>query len=139
MKKFESTAKYNEVKEVAKELGIKFVGVKTIDLIQTVNAEIEKRQEVQEKEVKPKVKERTSKKTLADYGLEENQIVTIIGFEVKGKTILAGRQVSITRTSRTNGYIKGRLINEEDGTLQKTEIAITMDIIIKENTEEGVA
>lgn len=131
MKKFESTAKYNDVKVVAKELGIHFVGKKTAELIELVNLEIEKRQV----EKAPK-KESRAKKTLADYGLTEGQIVTIAGFEVKGKTILVGRQVSITRTSRANGYIKGRLVSEQDGSLQKTEIAITTDIIIEENNEE---
>lgn len=136
MKKFEMNAKQAEVKPVAIEFGIKWVGVKTTELINQVNAEIDKRNATNaEKPAK------TPKKTLADYGLAEGQVVTIAGFEVKGKTILVGRQVSITRLSRANGYIKGRLVNDVDGTLQKTEIAITMDIIIDglEKKEEAVA
>lgn len=126
MKKFESTAKYKEVTPVAKELGIKFVGVKTEVLIELVNAKIEEMEAAKAPKAPRKQK---ASKTLADYGLFEGQVVTITGFDVKGKTILAGREVQITRPSRAKGYIKGRLINSETGEAQKTEIAITMDII----------
>lgn len=133
MKKFESTAKYNEVKVVARELGIKFVGVDTPTLIENVNAKIDELAAEKAEKKAPK-----AAKTLEDYGLNEGQVVTISGFEVKGKMILVGRQVKITRPSRAHGYIKGQLLNEETGEAQKTEIAITPAIIVQDEKELAV-
>lgn len=131
MKKLELTATYKEAKEAAKTFSINPVGKSAATLVEMVNAKID--EQTAEK------KTSTPSKTLEDYGLEAGQIVTISGFESKGKMILVNRQVSITRVSRAKGYIKARLVNSETGELQKTEIAITPEIIINEEESQVVA
>lgn len=114
MKKFEMNAKYNEVKVVAQELGIKFVGIKTADLIEMVNAKIE--------ELTPKVETKKAKWfEVEGFSYNEGDVVNVIG------GALNGRQAIISKPSAKKNATKAFLINPYTGQLQKTHI--TLDLV----------
>ena len=54
----------------------------------------------------------------------------ITGRQVKGKEILAGRKVEITKASKKPGYANGFLYHIKSGKLQATEIAIPNELLI---------
>lgn len=142
MKKVNDQMKYNELKVIAKELGVKFVGVKTENLVIAINEEIEKRNEAN-KEKTPKVKK---EKWYTDgYGFEPEQVVEIISktIEKSGvtKEILQGRKASIIGPSANEGMVKALLFDEKTGellncpiTLEITKIKLVEKV---ENKEEG--
>lgn len=132
MKKVTNEMKYNELKEVAKELGIKFVGVKTADLVIAINEEIEKRTPAAKA---PKVKK--EKWYANGYGFEAGETVTIVSktIEKNGeiKEILQGRQASIIGPSANEGMVKAFLF-EKDGTLLNCPITLEIAKINKAET-----
>ena len=137
MKKVSNEMKYNELKVVAKELGIKFVGVKTEELVIAINAEIDKRQA----EKAPKVKK---EKWFANgYGFNEGDVVVIESKTIeKGgetKEILQGRKASIIGPSQNEGMVKAFLYDDKSGKLLNCPITLEIAKIAKEETQLEVA
>lgn len=65
----------------------------------------------------------------------EQKVITpgtywITGRQVKGKEILAGRKVEITKASKKAGFSNGFLYHVKNGSLQATEIAIPNELLI---------
>ncbi|WP_066057270.1 GIY-YIG nuclease family protein [Robertmurraya korlensis] len=63
---------------------------------------------------------------LSEYGLQQGQIVLVTGLS-KSKS----RKVKVTKASFKRDHVKGHLINEKSGSLQKTEVNFHMNQIIK--------
>ena len=106
MKKINMETKWNEMKEVAKSLGINPIGKKKEAIIEMVNAKIE------EETKKP------AGKWYEEEGVphfEKGQVL-----EVCNREFLGGRRLVMEEYSRRTGFIRGYMIDPKTGGLQKT-------------------
>lgn len=65
----------------------------------------------------------------------EGATFVINGRNVGGKNILKDRLFQFTKTSKKPGMVNGHLINPKNGKLQKTEIAIPIELLEKMETQ----
>lgn len=149
MTNFTTEMNYNDLKVKAKELGMANPTGKSKEMLvefinnqlqggNTMTTENQTTQAEVTTETTPRAP-KAPKKTLADFGLTENEVITIAGFDVQGKGhILAGRKAKVTKVSRAEGRVKAFLLNEKTNEFQNTEINIPVDAIIKDEptTEE---
>jgi len=130
MKNVNNTMKYNDLKVIAKELGIKFVGVKTQDLVISINKEIDAR------------KTPTTKKEkwyTNGYGFQNGDMVEIISKTIEKagviKEILQGRFASIVGPSNNEGMVRAFLFDDKTGALLNCPITLEISKITKEESQ----
>lgn len=117
MKKVTLETNYNELKEIAQELQIKWVGVSKEQLVDEIN-----------KKVESLTKQKTKKK---EKWYEQPGMLPFKGGEVvlinDNYPTLSGRKAIITIPSKKEKVMKAHLINEKLNQLQRTEIELRFD------------
>ena len=117
MKKVTIETNYNVIKEVAKELGINYVGIKKEVLVEQVNTKIDS--------LAPKKGGKWYEQENA-FSFTEGSLAIITNH--KNKAIM-GRMVQITGPSSKRNAVKCHLISPKDGAHQKTALSLDFDMI----------
>jgi hypothetical protein len=107
MKKVNENTKWNEIKEIAKELGINPIGIKKPLLMETINNKIDELEKEQNKSQKW-------------YEVEEMPVQINDIAEVVNRDFLLGRRLIVTEYSNKPGFVRGYMINEKSGAYMKT-------------------
>lgn len=121
MKKVNEKTEWNVIKEMAKELGLKFVGVKKEILIEQVNNKID--------ELKASEKPKKSGKWFEQEGAfpyTEGSLAIITNHKNKA---IVGRMVEIVGPSTKRNAIKCWLINPKNGGRQKTCLSLDFEMV----------
>ena len=122
MKKVNAETNWNTIKETAKELDIKFVGVKKEILIQEINAKIEE-MEAAKKEKAPKGKWYDQE---GAFPYQAGGLMVITNHK---NSAIVGRMVEIAGPSTKRNAVKCWLINEKTGGRQKTCLSLDFDMV----------
>ena len=114
MKKVNMETNYNVMKEVAKELGLKFVGIKKEDLVNSINNKIDE----MEKSKKENKKSNKWYDQENAFPYQEGDIAFInTNFKDKG---IHNRMIQIQGPSTKKNAVKVKLYNPKTGETQKT-------------------
>ena len=125
MKKITIETNYNVMKEMAKELGINYVGVKKEDLVKMINEKIEKQN-------KKPVKKGKWYEQEGAFPFQIGDLAIITNHPNKG---ILGRMVEIVGPSSKRNAVKCYLINPKNGGRQKTCLSLDFDMITKYNPQ----
>lgn len=123
MKKVNNETHYNTLKEIAKELGIKFVGIKKEVIIENINKKIDELN----KSEKPKKGGKWFEQENA-FPYNEGEILEIINHK---NAAIIGRRVQVIGPSTKRNAIKVQLICINTGSLQKTKLSLDFEIVEK--------
>ena len=125
MKKINVNTNYNVMKELAKQLGINYVGVKKEDLVNMINQKIEEQNKQTKKGGKWYEQEDAFPFQIGDLAIITNH---------PNKAIV-GRMIQIVGPSSKRNAVKCHLINPKTGGHQKTCLSLDFDMITKHNPQ----
>jgi len=117
MKKVTMETNFNVIKETAKELEIKFVGVKKEVLVEQINAKIDS--------LKPKKAGKWFEQENA-FPYNEGDLSIIVNHKNKA---IVGRMFEIVGPSTKKNAFKGYLINPKTGARQGTCLSLDFDMV----------
>lgn len=125
MKKVDVNMKYNELVEIAKKFGIKWVGIKKEAIVENINKKIEEYNKQLNKKEKGMVKMKKEKWYHQPGALpfKGGEVVVIN----ENYPTLTGRKAIITIPSKKEKTMKAHLINEKLNRLQRTQIELRFD------------
>ena len=124
MKKVNNETNWNTIKETAKELDIKFVGVKKETIIENINNKIEELEAAKAQETKkPKGKWYEQE---GAFPYTEGSLAIISNHK---NAVIVNRMVEIAGPSTKRNAIKCWLINEKTGARQKTCLSLDFDMV----------
>jgi len=121
MKKISMDTNFNTIKEMAKELNIKFVGIKKEILVEQINAKIEETASTE----KPKKAGKWFEQENA-FPYTEGSLMIITNH--KNSAIL-GRMVEVVGPSTKRNAFKGYLINPNSGARQGTCLSLDFEMV----------
>ena len=129
MKKVNMETNWNTIKETAKELGVKFVGVNKEVIIENINAKIDE-MEAQKASEQPEVKKESGKWYNQEGAFPYTEGSLMIITSHKNQAIV-GRMVEVAGPSTKRNAVKCWLINEKTGGKQKTCLSLDFDMVTK--------
>lgn len=130
MKKLNMETKFNVVKEMANELGIKYVGVKKEVIIENINNKIDEIEasKSQESQETPKETKKAGKwyEQEGAFPYTEGTLMIITNHPNKA---IVGRMVEVSGPSTKRNAVKCFLISGKNGQKQKTHLSLDFDMV----------
>ena len=128
MKKVNAETNWNTIKETAKELGIKFVGVAKETIIENINNKIEEMEAAKAKETETK---KPTGKWYEQEGAFPYQAGDLMIITNHKNAAILNRMVEIAGPSTKRNAVKCWLINPKTGGRQKTCLSLDFDMVTK--------